>query len=121
MISYSVYKVLHLTGVFMILVSLGSLAIQTLLQSKIVWKRPLALVHGFGMVMALVGGFGLLARLGVMHESLPGWIYAKLAIWLFLGALMGVIPRKPNWARGLWGMIIVLGGLGAYLAQFKPF
>jgi hypothetical protein len=29
------------------------------------WRLPAALTHGLGLVLALVGGFGLLAKLGI--------------------------------------------------------
>lgn len=85
------------------------------------WKTQVAMTHGFGMVLSLLGGFGLLARLGVMHGSLPGWVWAKLAIWLVFGALIAVLLRKPNLSKPLWVIMILLGVSAAYFANYKPF
>ncbi len=122
MISYGVYKVVHFIGILMVLMSIGGLAMAAISQAPgKVWRRPVMITHGIGMLVSLVGGFGLLARLGVMHGSLPGWIYAKLAIWFIFGAMAGVLIRKPSLAKPLWVVVIVLGGLAAYLAGNKPF
>lgn len=123
LISYSVYKILHLVGVFMIFISLGGLIMASIhgFQKGAAWRRSAAITHGVGMVITLVAGFGLLARLGVMHGSFPGWATAKLIIWLFFGAALGIILRKPKMAKGLWWVLIVFGGIAAYLAGSKPF
>ncbi|NJL24248.1 MAG: hypothetical protein HC902_03075 [Calothrix sp. SM1_5_4] len=62
-----------------------------------------------------------MARLGVAHGGLPGWVIAKLGIWIVLAVLIGVLIRKPAWAKPVWPTVIVLGGVAAYLAGGKPF
>ena len=123
MISYAVYKVVHLVGVMMVLLALGGVATNFANGGAKThrWRKPIAITHGIGMLLSLVGGFGLLARLGIVHGGLPGWIWAKLGIWMVFGGLLGLLPRKPNWAPALWPLIILLGGLAAYLAGSKPF
>ncbi|MGE4130115.1 MAG: hypothetical protein AB7F86_00670 [Bdellovibrionales bacterium] len=123
MIPYSVYKIVHLVGILMVFTALGGLIANAIGQQAKThaWRKPIAITHGVGLLLALVGGFGLLARLGVAHNGLPGWIYAKLGIWLVFGALLGVVARKPEMAKGIWVVIVLLGGLAAYLAGSKPF
>lgn len=123
MIPYSVYKIVHLVGVFMILTSLSALTLHVGLGGGRVhsWRKLVAGTHGVGLLLALVGGFGLLARLGIGHGGLPGWVWAKLAIWATFGGIITVILRKAEWSKALWFTILFLGGLGAYLANYKPF
>ena len=123
MISYSVYKVLHLTGVLMVFLSLGGVAMNAINTSgaSIAWKKPAAITHGIGLLISLVGGFGLLARLGIMHGGLPGWALAKLCIWILFAGMIGVLLKKPNLAKPIWFVMIVGGSLAAYLAGYKPF
>lgn len=120
--SYSVYKVIHLIGVFMVLISIGAAIIHMANggEKQHPSKKFLGMTHGIGLLISLVGGFGLAARLGLV-TGLPGWIYAKLAIWLFFGGITAVIYKKPQLSKLLWFVLIAVAGLAAYLAQYKPF
>jgi hypothetical protein len=122
MISPLIYKNLHLLGVFMILVALGGLILQQIntRTREQIWRRPVAITHGIGMVLVLVAGFGMLARQGI-NWPWPGWVIGKVIIWLVFGALIAVIGRSPGLAKPLWWITIVLAGLAAYLALNKPF
>lgn len=121
MISYAVYKIVHLVGVMMVFLALGGVATQSINggTKTHAWRMPLAITHGIGLLLSLVGGFGLLARLGIVHGGLPGWVLVKLGIWVVLAAAIGILIRKPAWAKALWPMIIILGGVAAYLAGAK--
>ncbi len=63
---------------------------------------------------------GTLARLGVTG-GFPGWVWAKLALWLVVGASAAVIKRAPGFSVHLLWLMPVLGGVGAWLAIYKPF
>lgn len=123
MISYSIYKVIHLLGVLMVFLSLGGVTMHVINGGgkDHAWRKPTAITHGVGLLLALVGGFGLLARLGVVHGGLPGWVLAKLGIWFVFAIMVGVVIRKKSLAKPLWFMTILLGGVAAYLAGSKPF
>ena len=103
MIPLLVYKNLHLLGVLMIFVALGGLILQQIQATtrEQIWRKPVAITHGIGMVLALVGGFGMLARLGIFWPW-PGWVLGKIIIWLVLG------PRRPDWARPCAGQMVVV-------------
>ena len=122
MISLLVYKNLHLLGVFMILVALGGLILQRMQATtrEQVWRKPVAITHGIGMVLVLVAGFGMLARLGITWPW-PGWVIGKVIIWLLLGLLIAVIGRAPALVKPLWWITIALAAIAAYLALNKPF
>ncbi|MBL7672402.1 MAG: hypothetical protein JNM39_18130 [Bdellovibrionaceae bacterium] len=123
MIPAAVYKIVHLVGVLMVFLALGGVATNAInggLKNHL-WRKPIAITHGVGLVLSLVGGFGLLARLGIVQGGLSGWVWAKLGIWIIFAILIGVVSRKPGWARSIWPLIIVLGAMAAYLAGSKPF
>jgi hypothetical protein len=121
MIPYLVYKNIHLIGVFMILMAVGGLLLHAITggTQEHRWRRPVAITHGVGLLLVLLGGFGMLARAGIFWPW-PGWVTAKVIIWMVFGGLVGVIFRKPVMARSLWWVVIVLAGLAAYLAGHKP-
>ena len=118
----AVYKNLHLLGVVMVLMALGGVILHHILGGARAhaWRKPLAITHGVGLLLVLLGGFGMLARLGI-HWPWPGWIIGKIIIWLVFGALGAVVARNTALARPLWWVTILLGGLAAYLAGSKPF
>jgi hypothetical protein len=84
--------------------------------------RSLLALHGLGALMTLTGGFGLLARMGVGHgQPFPGWAWAKLILWVILGGIIALPYRSTTLARLLLFIVPLLGLLGAYLANYKPF
>ena len=82
-------------------------------------KKFSFIAHGIGLFLILLSGFGLLARLGLVRE-LPGWIYLKLAIWLYFGVAIALIKRKGHlgWIMYLPMLLIFIGA--AYLGVSKP-
>lgn len=124
MISYGLYKVLHFLGIFMTIGSLSAMCIYVAGGGKkdsFASRKMVSAFHGIGLVIALVAGFGLLARLGVMHGAFPGWVIAKLVIWLILGAMPALIWRKPGAAKPFWALVILFAVANAYFAVYKPF
>ena len=48
-------------------------------------RRIVSLIHGLGALLILVGGFGMLARLGFLHgANLPAWLWVKVVLWFLL-------------------------------------
>jgi uncharacterized membrane protein SirB2 len=122
MLSLLVYKNLHLIGVFMVLMALGGLTLHRINGGtrEHSWRKPVAITHGVGLLLMLISGFGMLARLGIFWP-LPGWVIGKIFIWIIFGALIAVLSRHPTLAKSLWWVTIALGGLASYLAASKPF
>jgi hypothetical protein len=116
--SLLVYKVLHIFGILLAFVSLGGLTLRALAGGGGDRGRRLASVsHGVALLVILVSGFGLLARLGL---GFPGWVWLKVAIWVVVGALVVAIRRLPQYATVYWFALPVLGALAAYVALTKP-
>lgn len=122
MIPYSIYKIIHLLGILTVFLSLGGMILHVINGGgrDHRWRNPVLITHGTGILLALLGGFGLLARIGI-HWPWPGWVATKFAIWLILGALPAIVIRKSSWAKSFWWGSLILGGTAAYLASQKPF
>lgn len=123
MISYQVYKLVHFFGIATVLIALGVTCFHAArggTRQDNPFRRPLAIAHGTGMFLILLGGFGMLARLGLV-AGLPGWIYAKLGIWVIFGALIAVPYRLRGAARPIFWALPFLIVLAAYFALYKPF
>lgn len=127
MISYATYKVVHYLGIFLLLAQLSALLGRAAVlrgdrgDAPDPWARRLAAVHGVALFMILLGGFGMLARLGITEGlQLPGWIWAKLGIWLVLGGLMAA-RRLPRVSTPALVMVPLLAALAGWIALYKPF
>jgi hypothetical protein len=124
MIPLETYKVLHILGVLLAFATLGGLALTVAngaTKSTSSVRRLIAITHGVATFVILLGGFGTLARLGVSHGSLPGWIVVKLACWVVLAALVALPYRRPELARAIFWFLPVLGGIAIVMAVYKPF
>jgi hypothetical protein len=119
------YKNLHLFGLFLAMTSLGGIAIHAAnggTKATSSTRMLTASVFGVGMLLAMAGGFGQAARLGLTSTSLfPGWMWAKIVIW-FVVAVLSILPyRIPALAKPIYLLVPVLGGAAAYLAIFHSF
>lgn len=118
------YKVLHLIGGFLLFAALGALTLRQADGGVREGAQPSKLAsisHGIALLVILVGGFGLMARLGMTHGwQWPAWLWLKLALWLLLGASLVLIRRMPKAAPVLWWLFPLLGGLAAWLGLAKP-
>ncbi len=117
--SYAFYKFLHLIGLTSLILGLGGAIIGTYVvgQKPSVGRKAIAITHGLGMLLMLVGGFGMLARLGMQW---PWWISVKLFIWLALGAWIVVAYRlstKHFLAVWLTPLLLVAVAAGVVLAK----
>lgn len=113
------YQVLHLLGVILLFFSLGGMVLRQFGGGSTGddGRKTAGMTHGIALIILLVSGFGLLAKLQL---GMPHWVWVKLGLWLLLGAMV-VLVRKLPWYSKLWWLLIpVLGLIAAYLGVFKP-
>jgi hypothetical protein len=125
MFSHELYNVVHIVGLVLLMLALGGIALAgdaAGTPRSGAHRRTVLLMHGLGIFLILLGGFGMLARLGMVEESSwPGWLWVKIAVWGTLGLAAFVPTRYPRAARPLLLFVPVLAGLAAYMAIYKPF
>lgn len=123
MLSFQLYNVVHIVGIIFLMAGLGGMALSAgAVASETRSARRFAMVfHGIGAFLILLGGFGMLARLGIVQGmSWPGWVWGKAIIWGILGIAVIFPFRFRRTALPLMLLLPVLGGLAAYLAIYKP-
>lgn len=116
--SYTLYNLLHVLGAVMVLAAAGGVAVHAANGGRREdndQRGLLAAMHGVGLVLSLVAGFGMLGA------NLPGWAWAKLVLWLFFGASLTLAYRGRALARGLIVGLPLLAAAAAWLALYKPF
>lgn len=125
MFSHQLYNLVHIVGLVMLMLGLGGLALTAGLPRErvSVWSgRSAKLFHGVGAFLILLGGFGMMARLGIVQgSSWPTWITVKVGVWGAL-TLAAFLPyRFPRTAVPLLLLVPLLAGIAAYMAIYKPF
>lgn len=102
------YKFLHHIGLILTFISLGGLAAHALVgQATAKTRSVFVALHGTGLILILIAGFGWLAKLP--YGSLPGWAIVKLLVWVALGAIIVPLKRKPTLAKPI--ILFVVPGL----------
>jgi hypothetical protein len=122
--TYVAYKLIHFLGIFIMIMALVAAAMHVSrggTRKDNPHRRSLAVAHGVAALLVLTAGFGMLARMGAMHGALPGWVYAKAAIWFVLSAAMVVPYLGKGYARALMLTVPVLAVAAAAIALYKPF
>lgn len=122
MFSSAAYQILHQLGIVLVFMSIGALCLHAMNGGTRDSNRGrvlVAITHGFGLLLIVVAGFGMLARLG-MSSGLPGWAWVKVGIWLVLAGAIVVPYRKPEWSRALWFALPVLAVLATYSVVYRP-
>jgi hypothetical protein len=120
-LSLVLYKTVHFVGVFALVTaltaSLSRAAAGVGEPEGDPWRKRLAVAHGVALFLVLLGGFGMLARLGM---GVTGWVGAKLLLWIAVG---GLIVLRKNPAAAGWGVVLVpiLAALAGWIGYAKPF
>lgn len=116
--SYEWYKILHIVGFLMVFMALGGMALRAADQSTAsgIGRKLTGIGHGLGLIIVLVSGFGMLAKLSLGFDA---WVIGKLVIWLLLGGILVLIRRLPQFSTLFYWALPILGGLAAWLALFK--
>lgn len=122
--SHQFYNLVHIIGLILIMSALGGAAMRSTTGGTGEHRsarRMMAMLHGLGAFLMILGGFGMLARLGFMHgANFPGWLWVKLLVWGVLVAALLILRRRPRFAHPLLLALPFLGGLAAYMAIYKP-
>ena len=116
---YEIYKLLHVVGLLLLFLGMGGQLFGAHSERGLVPKGP-AILHGVGLLVMLVAGFGMMARLGIAWPW-PSWLIAKLGVWLSIGVLPVLVRRQILPLGQAWLVAAGLGGLAAWLAISKPF
>ena len=108
------YHILHVTALLL----LSGLASALVLNGN---KKPYNILYGIASFLVLLGGFGLIARLGYSFKSNP-WLTVKLIIWLVLSAGVPIIVKRLKLeAKIALPIIYGLLFLGVLMVYARPF
>ena len=107
----TIYKIIHLTGIAAIALGVGGM------MAGGSNRKPFAICQGVGLLVMLVSGFGLLAKL---HLGYPHFAIVKTVLWVVI-AILPMLARRlklPVAAAMLISLTMV--GIMAWLGVMKP-
>src|SRR5262245_48509663 len=99
---YPIYKLIHFLGLITVVGALVAAAMHGLrggTKADDPYRKWTRVLHGVGMFLLVLGGFGLLARLGIAHGGFPNWVIVKLVLWVLFGAAIALPYRGKTPAR----------------------
>src|SRR5437879_2030538 len=107
------YHIIHVTGIALLVLGIGGM------MAGGEKRKTFAMLQGIGLVVMLVSGFGLLAKLKFV-PYVPHFAIVKIALWVLI-AMLPVLFRKlktPLAAEIL--IVLILVGVMSYLGFVKP-
>jgi uncharacterized membrane protein SirB2 len=122
--SYQALKIMHATGLALTFMGLaGVLGLKMSGEARPKQRWIFFAAHGLGLLLLLASGFALVAKLGLLDggHSLPGWVQAKLGIWLLAGGAVALASRLSRYAGFALLFFTVLVLIAAWLGIAKPF
>ena len=122
--SHQFYNVIHIIGIVLAMAALGGIALHAVnggTKQTNTSRKLVAIMHGLGVFLILLGGFGMLARLGIVQGGAwPGWVWGKVIVWGIIAIAVALPYRRASLARPILIALPVLAGIAAWLAIYKP-
>lgn len=105
------YQILHIVGIVFLFIGIGGLLANG-------DSRGAMKFHGIGLVLLLVAGFGMIAKLGYSYSA--PWVIGKMIVWLLLGFLPVLARKRVVKPSVVVWLSILLGAVAACLVYVKP-
>lgn len=108
--TYEFYKILHIAGLCALFLGLGGMLAGQ--------RKSFGMLHGLGLVLMLVSGFGMQAKASLKFD---GWVIAMIGAWVVL-AVMPVVAKRQVLPTPVVALLsLALGAATGWLAFYKPF
>ena len=105
------YLIIHLTGISLLALGVGGM------MAGGEKRKTFAMLQGLGLLVMLVSGFGLIAKLG---GGFPHFAIVKIVLWLVIGMLPMLFRKLKTPLPAAILISLILVGTMAYLGVVKP-
>lgn len=119
MISYEIYKLIHILCLLLFAVNIG----QLLYPEHVLSSRKGKFFTGFVSFFILVSGMGLVARLGYKHtQAFPLWISLKILNWFAINIALYFLFTIKSMKNKIYpaAHILILAIINIWAAINKP-
>ena len=110
--SLAFYHIAHTIGLILVFIGFGALLQSESSRSAMKW-------HGIGLLVSLISGFGLLAKLQIF-ATMPTWVWIKIGLWLVLGFLPVLARRRIVATPVVVILAVIVAATMGYLGYTKP-
>jgi uncharacterized membrane protein SirB2 len=120
--TYAAYKFLHLAGVLLMMLCLGAIASHRLqggTKENFKERKFFMMLHGIGLLVSFVAGFGLMAK--AQFSFATGWFSIKLLTWLIVGFYPTVFWREKGVGKVPLYVLMGVVAFAIYIVEYKPF
>ena len=120
----AIYYPIHFFGIFLLFMSLGAMCVYCRnggTKEDNPSRKFLAITHGVGLLLSIVGGMGLMKAYAYAQGGFPGWITFKLCVWLVFGMATMLVYKMPKKATLFFFIFCLLGFFAGLAAKFKSF
>ncbi len=120
--SFETYILLHIIGIGLLIASISGLSVHAIVSQdkKEPLRKLLFIIHGIGLFLVLLGGFGMLARISI-HWPWPNWVKLKFLIWVIFGGLSSLLYISRTINKAIYISAPLLFICAWYLANYQPF
>ena len=105
------YKIIHLVGISALALGVGGM------MAGGSNRKPFAIMQGIGLLVMLVSGFGLLAKL---HLGYPHFAIVKTVLWVVIALLPMIVRRLKLPLAAAMVISLALVAVMAWLGVMKP-
>lgn len=118
--SFVAYKLIHIAGIVLLVTVLAGTCVNALNGAR-AYSAVVRAIYTVSILLVILGGFGMLARMNALQDGLPGWVQVKLGMWVALAAIAPLPFRSKRAAQIVLLALPLIAVLAGATALYKPF
>ena len=122
LLRYAIYRPCHFIGIFLVLTSIAMLAYRYFGEGLSdeefkKHKRFVMITHGLGLLLAMLGGMGMMKAQNTSAHGMPVWIVIKMVVWTIFAVAPVTFRFFPKKAKLIFFGYIFLAASAGWLAN----
>lgn len=119
---YAFYRPCHFLGIFLVLMSIALIAYRYFGDGMSdeefkKHKRFVMMTHGIGLLLAMLGGMGLMKAQAASAHGMPAWIIIKMTVWTIFAVAPVTFRFFPKASKLIFFGYVFLAVSAGWLAN----